>query len=255
MVRKKKVSSSEENDDKKSASEDMGVPVRMAVPENEIDRFMMMVWCLVKTFKIDEQSELCHYVELLGQACERHVFEQKCGKSLSAIGTNEERKRFIIIFKARYLQSFDIDYKRRITPVEMKIIGNLVKDLQDMNITSDEFLRWVFEDFLEENPKFCPPTLKLLASAFIIDRFNFEFKDLIKEKHQIQLKVKEGLDLINRVRSVMRNGISSEQIELAKDILTKYREERIMVTELREIVTMMEAGEWEKLKKRKGKND
>ena len=223
--------------------------IRTAVPENEVERFMLMTWCFAKTVGVDEIPEICHYIELLGQVCERHVFEKDCGKSLAKVGENEDRKRFIVIFKARYLQAFDMDYTRKITPVDSKVLGNLVKVLHEMAMTPDEFLRWVFEEFLEENPKFCPPALKFLSSAFVIDRFKYEYKDKIKDQHQLQLRVKEGLDLIVRSRAMLRGDVSEKQLKIVKNLLQSYREERIMIVDFRNAVIAMEQGNWQELGK------
>lgn len=239
-----------------TANSGESVPVRTPVPENETERFIFMVCILAKTMGIEDQPELRHYVELLTQACERHVFEQQCGRGASKVGENEDRKRIIVLFKARYLQSYDMEYSRRVTPVDGRVLGTLAKELQALGITPDEYLRWAFEEFLEENPRMCPPSLRLLGSAIMIDRFKYEFRQQIKDRHELQLRVKEGLDLITRARAQMRVGNPTpEKLRIIKGVLQAYREQRIMIAELRQVVQAMEQDDWSKLGKYEAKDE
>lgn len=208
--------------------------------ENHLEKFMEVIGALVEPFGVDDIPEVFHYVELLGQAIERQIAESRLA-GIPANTTTKNRKKFITIFKNRYLHLTDLEYSRAITGVDCKLINQLSTLLEDNGFDVDEFLRWTFEVFLEENPKFCPPTIKLSCSNFIVDKFLFEHKDVIKKRKNDQLRKKEALDLISRARVLMRffDGESSIKNKIV-EMLKSYRDGSIMIQEMRKEVESLE---------------
>jgi hypothetical protein len=213
---------------------------RHAVPEDRLERFMGMIYALVEPFGIDEVPEVFHYVELLGQAIERQIVESKFAVNPQNKSTAERRK-FISIFKNRYLHLTDLEYNRGITGVDGKMINQLTKILMDNGFEVDEFLAWLFDDYLKENPKFCPPAIKFCCSNFIVDKFLYEHKEQIKQRKEQNIRQKEALDLIGRARTLIRifaeDKISKEKVV---KLLTGYRDGSIMIERLRSDIEALE---------------
>ena len=112
---------------------------RHPVPEDRLERFMGLVYSLVEPFGVDDIPEVHHYVELLGQAVERHIVESKFSVSPQS-KMSVERRKYISIFKNRYLHLTDQEYSRAITGVDGKLINQLVKILGENGFEVDEWL-------------------------------------------------------------------------------------------------------------------
>jgi len=213
---------------------------RHAVPEDHLERFMGLVYSLVEPFGVDDIPEVHHYVELLGQAIERHLVESKFSGSPQHKQTADRRK-FISIFKNRYLHMTDLEYNRAITGVDGRLVNQLIKALSDSRFDVDEFLTWFFDTFLSENPKFCPPSIKFACSNFVVDKFLYEHREVAKQKREEEIRNKAGLDLIARARTLIR--IHQNDALIKKkiiDVLKSYRDGNIMLDKMREEVEALE---------------
>jgi len=211
---------------------------RHAVPEDRLERFMGLVYSLTEPFGINEIPEVWHYVELLGQAIERQIAESKFIGN-PAHRSTAERKKFIAIFQNRYLHLTDLEYNRGITGIDGKMINQLCKLLTDNGFEVDEFLAWLFDEYLRDNPKFCPPSIKFCCSNFIIDKFLYENKEQIKQRKAQTIRQKEILDLIGRARILIRvfeeDKISKEKVV---KLLTDFKSVGIIETLRSEIETL-----------------
>lgn len=209
------------------------------VSENREQRFMGVVYVLANEFGIDDIPSIYHHVELLGQAVARHVFEQN-HKMSPQKKVHSDRKRFIAIFKRRYIESYDLEYTRKVTPVEGKQINQANKMLLGDGFTPDEYLEWLFDDFLVENPKFSPPTIKSSCSHFTLHQFLVANKERrVAKKRQEQDRI-SGMDLITRARGLLRGELEAGEIKKLKDALKSYSEKDIMLSEFRKIVEAIE---------------
>lgn len=213
---------------------------RHAVPEDRLERFMGMVYSLVEPFGIEEVPEVFHYVELLGQAIERQIVESKfAGTPQHRI--TADRRKFISIFKNRYLSMTDLEYGRAITGVDGRLVNQLSKVLADNGFEVDEYLTWLFSDFLVENPKFCPPTIKMSCSNFVIEKFLYEHREQIKQRREDQIRQKSSLDLIARARVLIRTFAEDEESKKKIiEVLKGYRDGSIMLEQMRVDIEQME---------------
>ena len=211
---------------------------RHAVPENRLERFMGLVYSLVEPFGVEEVPEVFHYVELLGQAIERNITESRLTGSPQGRLASDRRK-FISIFKNRYLSVTDIEYSRAITGVDGRLINQLNKVLTDNGFEVDEYLTWLFDNFLAENQKFNPPTIKFSCSNFVVEKFLYENKDKIKQRREDKIRKKESLDLISRARVLIRSGDESIKIKVV-EVLKGYRDGCIILEKMRSEIEGME---------------
>lgn len=213
---------------------------RHAVPENQLERFMGIVYSLLEPFGVSEVPEVCHYIDLLGQAIERQIAESKCNGSPQNKSTIERRK-FISIFKNRYLHLTDLEYARAISPIDGRLINQLLKVLEENGFDVDEFLAWLFDDFLADNPKFCPPSVKFSCSSFVVEKFMFDNKDKIRQKREEKIRQKASLDLLERARILIRvfdhDEVTKKNIVA---VLKEYRDGSIMLEKLREAIEALE---------------
>jgi len=201
---------------------------------------MGVVYVLATEFGIEDMQEVYHYVELLGEAVARHVFEET-HKVSPQKKVHQDRKRFIAIFKRRYAELLDLEYAKKVTPVEMKLVNQANRFLLKEGFTTDEFLAWVFDDFLVDNPNFQPPTMKSLCSQFVLHSFLAANQTIREAKKRQELDRKVGMDLIQRARGLIRGGIGEDHEKKLKKALQGYGDRDIMLSEFRKVVEELEA--------------
>lgn len=212
--------------------------IRKAVSPDNIDRFESIIAHLLTPLGIDTIPEIMHYVTLLVNACDRYMFEVNHKSPQSKL--NHERKKFIVVFKARYLQLTDMEYPRAITDIDCKMINNLVKQLGEKSLAIEEYLKWLFEDFLPKNDKFNPPTLRFACGNIASERYFYEYKDLSKERSKEETRQKEVLDLVERAKVIMRMPVGEQFREKVKMLLKNFKTASIMISEFRTGIERLE---------------
>lgn len=210
------------------------------MPDDRTQKFMSIVYMLADEYGIKDDSNLYHYVELLGDAAARQVFENN-HKMSPQKKVHSDRKRFIAIFKTRYNQAFDLEYRKKILPAESKLIGQVNKELLKNQFTPDNYLAWVFEEFLPNNDNLGLPTVKSICSQWFVHTFLNENRELKESKSRQERDKKAGHDLIQRARGLRRHGLSDEDKKILKEVLTEYGEQRIMLADFRKIVEKLES--------------
>jgi hypothetical protein len=190
---------------------------RYPIPENMARAYMGTAWTMIKAFGIDKFPAAIHYFQLHCEEIERGIFEQN-NPAVTRHKETGELRRYIAIFKARYLELSDSEYKNAISPVEGKMISQLCGNLQESGFTVDEYLKWIFEEFLPTADKFCPPQLKWTCCAFIVNKFMYVNKELKKERKESEVRSKMSSDLINSARVCMRKATKPEDVEKIKEM-------------------------------------
>lgn len=126
-------------------------------------------------------------------------------------GLIAEKRKYIAIFKQKYMEYCDFAYSGGVDAGTQFIISGMVKKLSDEGFASMDYLCWFFDDFMRDEynkTKYAPPTIKLTTSNFVYEKFLFQNKDKAKlRKRDIQ-------------EANVRNAISS----LATEFLKKERD-------------------------------
>lgn len=214
---------------------------KLVLPESHVSDFWDVVKSMATYYGIEKVKDVHHYVQLLGQAVERHS-DEAVGRPSPKYRKERERKRFIKIFKTRYLHLTDLEY-HRVTGIDTKMIDHTLDAIQDKGLDVDEYLKWVFEIFLVDNPKFCPANIKQTCSKFFLERFLYENREKIRKRNQDSVRKKEVMDLVARGRVLIREAKDSAAKEAVKDVLKDYRDDKIGLVEFRKKIDDMEQKE------------
>jgi hypothetical protein len=221
--------------------------IRREIPRDQIGMFVAMVQSLAVMSKIDKIPDIQHHVDLLVRAAGDYAFGLKEGSVASRAA--DEKKRFIAIFKTRFIAERDYEYPHKtVSPVELKIIGDFISmKLATKGIDSDTYLEWFFESFLVKKPNFNPASLKLACSNMCWGEFLYESSEILKEKKEKSMQADEQIVFVNRARECMRRCVANNNEELREKIktsVTKFRDGDIMFSEFKKLVN-----EFEKLSK------
>lgn len=209
------------------------------VSSDKVERFMGVVYVLAEEFGINDIDEVYHYVELLGEAAARYSFEQS-HKMSPQKKVHSDRKRFIAVFKTHYEQTYDLEYTKKIAPTEGKLIHQANKMLSNEGFTADEYLKWVFDQFIPDNSGLGIPTIKSVCSHWFLHSFITSNQELRKAKKRREMSRKEGMDLIQRARGLLRGEISEADQKNLKVSLKKYGDRDIMLSDFRKTVQELE---------------
>jgi len=216
---------------------------RNPVPEEPLEQFLVIGNILMRTYGLSENKRVTPYWDNLQQAVEREIFEMT-HKVPVKDKMAADLKKYVAIFRQRYLQSTDLEYVRTFTPIDGKMVKQVSKALADDGFTVDEYLKWIFEEFLVENPKFNPPNIKWSCSGFVLDKFVYEHRHKMKERREVEARRNEMLALVNRARQLMRGFVAAnmpDEKEKVKELLKKLRDEGIIVGEFRKYIEAFEA--------------
>ena len=211
---------------------------RIPIPEGKVARFLVIILSMVEEFGITEVPSVYHHIEELEKAVNYHLWEER-HKVSPQRRVHNARKRFISIFKVRYLQLTDLEYNRRITPVDAKCINQTNRTLRDAGSDAETYLKWLFEEYLVENQKFCPPTIKQICSSFFVHKFIFEAKQRSADT-VVDTQEKDAHDLIGRGRVLLRSGLEKEDDKKLREKLKDYSEGRIILHELKKFIEALE---------------
>ena len=209
------------------------------IPENRLQRFISMVYMMADLCGIEEDTDIYHYVELLVDAVSRKIFEET-KKVPSKNRTHSERKRFIAIFKAKHLELLDLEYMRPVTNVEAKQIEQTNRELSKHGFSCEDYLMWLFDVFIPDNPKFRVIQIKTVCSHHFLYNFIDGNRHLAEDKKQVQTDKKISNDLFNRARVVARSELSSEEKKKALDAVKAYGDGSIMLSEFRTTIEELE---------------
>lgn len=122
-------------------------------------------------------------------------------RTLTENSPAHEKRKFIAIFKQKYLEYCDFAYNGVIDAGTLFIIGNLVQRLESEGANSLDYLNWFFDEFMKDEynkQKFAPPTIKIAVANFAVDKYLFLNKDSLRVKKQDlqNIRVKNAVMLI-----------------------------------------------------------
>jgi len=122
----------------------------------------------------------------------------------------EEKKKFIAIFKQRYLEFTDFEYREAISPITQTIITKTIQTIKAEGSTIIEFLEWFFDDFAtqERNKQYMPPSINFITNNFVVSKYLYQMKDSLKMRKK---------DMDNLAVRNMLLGIAVPFLEKCKD--------------------------------------
>ena len=145
---------------------------------------------------------------------------------------NSETNKFITIYREKYLELTDFNCDEKINNTCYVIVRAFIDKLNKQGSTVNEYLMWFFDDFLADNPKLCPPTIRLSISSSVTAKFFFEMKDKLKAR-------KENKENSQRRLALMKLG--AEIFEMTSDAefgkqLIKFGSNKMALTKFKKLM-------------------
>jgi hypothetical protein len=213
-------------------------PKRIPIPKPHVQQFHGMVVALSESLKISKIPEIQQYITLLGEACDRYVVEEDAIKTRKERVSSRNFRRFIAIWKERYLQEYDSEYGR-LDDGELGTVKRIIKEIDQHKLTVDDYLKWLFEEFFPNNTKL-HPNVKLAGSKNFIRQFVAEHVDTSKQRKKREMANIEFTDLSNRIKKMASDPETKELAKKAYEEAKRFKNGDIIISELRKTVEGLE---------------
>ena len=169
-------------------------------------------------FEADSNPALRMQTEMLVSAIEREIFNlnNSIPKRVAHNKKVKEKNSFIKGFESRFTTSFGSLPETIVSPQQQKQLGVLLGKLEDMGVDQEMYLDYVFDQFLEDNEKFSPPTFGLLLSNMLFDSFRYKCNEEIANHRKKKRTFKEKSEVEKRWRVIYRKSNEDVQKQLLK---------------------------------------
>jgi len=127
---------------------------------------------------------------------------------------NDDVRKFIAVFRDRYVNETDIEYKSQISPAEIGMIKSHTKKLSDKNVSIEEYMDWIFDVFFEDkyNKEKFVPGIKLVTGAFLASKFFMVNRDKIRGR-AVSVQTKSKRETIRNHGKILYRSTNDRQIQ------------------------------------------
>ena len=207
---------------------------RFPASKDPFSNFVTVLLLQAEHFGVRSDRNVAHHINLLVEACQQRIVRSK--KSTRKRKITETRK-FILMFTNRYLQLTDFEYSGRITDVQYKSVEATARQLGEIGSSVEEYMEWLFGEFLPSNDEFCPPSISHACSKYIFSNFRYVMKEKLKKRHDGEQRKLQEDETVRRGQVLMSKGV-----EGVKGWFDAYDRARISMVELLEKITAAEDG-------------
>jgi hypothetical protein len=153
-----------------------------------------------------------HHVNLLLEAVNRAIFNIENKIQEAPANKDDKAKKFISIFNLGFHKYTKGSVVLPITSAQRVMMDATIKNLERGDGDIEEYITWVFDDFLPKtNGKFSP-ALSTFLTTFIVQQYFIDMKEKIEKRKKNVLNNVELTDILNRYRTLMRNEKLSEDV-------------------------------------------
>ena len=178
-------------------------------------------------YGVHEDKNTSHQITLLIEAIDRKIFNSKtnCNISPENSSTNKLQRFWVTKFRECFFKLTKTECLQKTDGKNFRQIEFAIEKLKERDITVEEYLDWVFNEFFQDskNDNFMPPQLGFTYSNFLLEKFFVLKQELIEKKKEQVLRNKELTDILNRYRVLIRSH-SDIAIPSNKELLSKLQE-------------------------------
>lgn len=178
--------------------------MRKKVSDDNYKRFHFWLIEHAKLFGVDKDPNIMNAIHIVLDAIE------------SRLGTPDTKEKedsnalnFWMLYKAKFLQCYDIQCLETLSPKLHKITKTLIEKLEQKSVDMEMYVDWLFDDFYENNT--LSPNLGLSLSNNVLQQFFLENKEQIKRKLEEQRKQALYDETVKRARILIREANESDK--------------------------------------------
>lgn len=194
----------------------MKTPKRCAVMHEEyLMNSIGICWPNIKNRDVRFQMNLL--AELLQESLNKKLGRKvkKEEKKSDDQTENDDIRKFIAVFRDRYVLETDMEYKSQIPPAEIGMIKAMVKKLADKSVGIEEYMDWIFDVFFEDkyNKEKFVPGIKLVTGTFLASKFFMTNRDKIRSR-AVSAEGRSRRDTIRNHGKILFRKTKDRQIQI-----------------------------------------
>lgn len=201
------------------------------VPKDPLECYAGIVLSLSDVYGVRDIPEIFRCVEMLFDAIKKYRAAEESGTLHLDAEENASRKFFIAKFMESFKKTYGMEYPGKITPADSRIIGQILNRLKDIGVPMSDYISWVFDVWLSENPRFRLTHIKTLGSDSFINGFAMYAHEtgLDVRRREESRRALELQDIETKVRCIKRvyGGGHPDVIEKLKRAVELYRENKV----------------------------
>ena len=184
---------------------------------------MNLVLLHAQGYNITKIPEIQRQLTILESVVDNYIFEQTNGKNKSTL--DQARKNYIGLFNSLYLEKHEVKNQSVVAGDTIKMIEYMLDKLTSHKVSTEQYLTWFFNEFLENSPKMKPGSLKMTLSNEILNKYLYDTKDERKEAIVQEQKKTEEAYLIERAKKIFNlENIIDEDKKAIRLIMRKYKD-------------------------------
>ena len=191
---------------------------RKNIPKNKFGLFYSQMYLWAEICGIRSDPEISRALEILEDAVDSKMARTMTTKQSKTLKDTNKCRKFISIFRSKYLEMTDQEYEKKPSDKEVKNIDRLIGKLDEKDISVEEYLMWLFDVFHPNNPKI-DPNPAFASCDSILQKFIYENRNMLKKRKD------------DKIRSMKFKNLSAEARELYRE--TKDEGLRELITKLR----------------------
>lgn len=165
-----------------------------------------------KMYGMWENNNVRRAIEITLETIQQELGKVKRDKSKK----HQEVRKFYAIYCHKFLASYDIETIEELGGKEIKIIQALLDKLNKHEITCEEYLDWLFDEFYLDNPKLSAG-IGLSVSKSTLNRYLIANSKRLKERDENKKKQQLAEQITKKVRVLLRKYDSEELKKLLND--------------------------------------
>lgn len=167
------------------------------------------------------------------------TIEEQVGEFYSSSSDSKTKHKkavaFYMIFKSKYLEWKDIEYMAELSAADIRIIESFIEKLDNVGITTEDYLTWMFDNFFPNNPKISPYHKSACSGAFL-QNYIEKNQETISDKKQEKEVISREDGLIEKAKIVFRKTKNNEVLRMIKE----YRDKLINIDQFEESLIKIE---------------
>lgn len=209
---------------------------RNPVPKDPLECYAGIVLSLSDVYGVRDIPEIFRCVEMLFDSIRKYRAAEESGTLNLDAEENASRKIFIGKFMQRFKDAYGMEYPGKVSPADSRMVGQILNRLKEIGVNTTDYLSWVFDIWMPDNPRIKVTHIKTLGSDYFLNSFAIYAHEtgLDVRRREETKRALELQDIESRVRGIKRvYGVGHpEVIEKLKRAVELYRENKVTGNDL-----------------------
>ena len=183
--------------------------VNVRKPADTASRYELFRYWLVSNaelYEVTRDDDVMAALRGLERTLAQRIKDEETGGHRKRKRKNRKREKYVLIFKRKYVEQFDLQYTNNVTTGEGRGIDDVIRKLEENHLSVDEYLSWFFDAIMDRPDEVRTPRIKTTFAITFLDSFIVQSKQITKRRMREADEVTKERDLFHRLRVLVREG-------------------------------------------------